>query len=63
MATKNTMQTPMQTREDRLLAHKRQIDAERRAQAILRAQAQRRVNLTAILAVANAPKPADPKEA
>jgi hypothetical protein len=36
----------------RLLAHKQQVDAERRAQAILRAQAQRRANLARIAQVA-----------
>lgn len=46
------------TREDRMLARKRSIDAERRAQAILRNQAQHRKNMAAIIAVANTAKPA-----
>ena len=48
------------TREDRMLARKRQIDAERKAQAILRnpANVQKRQNMAAILAVAGAKSPA-----
>lgn len=39
---------------DKLLAHKRTVDAERRAQAILRAQAKRRATLAAMARIANA---------
>ena len=44
----------MMNHDDRLLAHKRSVDAERRAQAILRRQHQQRVNASMIERVANA---------
>lgn len=37
---------------DRLLAHKQQVDAERRAQAVLRERARRRQNAEAMARIA-----------
>lgn len=46
---------PMKNYDDaRLLAHKRSVDSERRAQAILRQQHRQRVNAEMIQRVANA---------